>query len=112
RRAWPPGPVRGVADRQSRRGSGTATRGDPHDPLVRSVHCLRDPHAGRRGQGSIAREGARLMTTMPACAVLGLGNVLMGDDGFGPFATRTFTSVFAPHADVAVIDAGTPGLDL
>ena len=52
------------------------------------------------------------MTTMPACAVLGLGNVLMGDDGFGPFATRTFTSVFAPHADVAVIDAGTPGLDL
>ncbi len=52
------------------------------------------------------------MKPAPACAVLGLGNVLMHDDGFGPYATRTFAAACEPHPDVAITDVGTPGLDL
>lgn len=52
------------------------------------------------------------MTPQPACAVLGLGNVLMHDDGFGPYAARSFSAAYEPHPDVAVMDVGTPGLDL
>lgn len=44
--------------------------------------------------------------------VLGLGNVLMGDDGFGPAAVRAFEAEYAVGPDVSVIDIGTPGLDL
>jgi hydrogenase maturation protease len=44
--------------------------------------------------------------------VLGLGNVLMGDDGFGPAAVRAFADTFAVGSDVEVVDLGTPGLDL
>jgi len=45
-------------------------------------------------------------------AVLGLGNVLMGDDGFGPAAIRAFDDEYDAGQDVSVIDLGTPGLDL
>jgi hydrogenase maturation protease len=44
--------------------------------------------------------------------VLGLGNVLMGDDGFGPASVRAFEEQYAPGPDVQVVDLGTPGLDL
>lgn len=44
--------------------------------------------------------------------VLGLGNVLMGDDGFGPAAVRAFEAEYDADADVEVVDLGTPGLDL
>lgn len=44
--------------------------------------------------------------------ILGLGNVLMGDDGFGPFVIEALTAGYDFPANVAVIDAGTPGLDL
>jgi hydrogenase maturation protease len=44
--------------------------------------------------------------------VLGLGNVLMGDDGLGPAAVRAFEAQYAVPADVEVVDLGTPGLDL
>jgi len=44
--------------------------------------------------------------------VLGLGNVLMGDDGFGPTVVRAFDDAFDAGADVEVVDVGTPGLDL
>ena len=50
-----PGPVRSVARRQPDRRSGTAARGAAHGALVRSVHRLRDPHARRRGQGTVAQ---------------------------------------------------------
>lgn len=45
-------------------------------------------------------------------AVLGIGNVLVGDDGFGPYVIETFRSQYevAPNVDIA--DVGTPGLDL
>lgn len=45
-------------------------------------------------------------------AVLGLGNVLMGDDGLGPFVVRQFQSMYDVPDSVAVEDLGTPGLDL
>jgi hydrogenase maturation protease len=44
--------------------------------------------------------------------VLGLGNVLMGDDGFGPTVVRAFSATHVVGPDVEVVDVGTPGLDL
>jgi hydrogenase maturation protease len=44
--------------------------------------------------------------------VLGLGNVLMGDDGLGPAVVNAFEAGYTVGADVQVIDLGTPGLDL
>jgi hydrogenase maturation protease len=45
-------------------------------------------------------------------SVLGLGNVLMSDDGLGPVAVRAFEAEYVVPSDVTVIDLGTPGLDL
>ena len=45
-------------------------------------------------------------------AVIGLGNVLMGDDGFGPYAAHLLERSFAWPADVQVAELGTQGLDL
>jgi hydrogenase maturation protease len=45
-------------------------------------------------------------------ALLGLGNVLMGDDGIGPFVIQQFQSHYNVPPDVTVEDLGTPGLDL
>ena len=44
--------------------------------------------------------------------VIGIGNVLMGDDGFGPYVVSTLQAACAFPADVDVRDMGTPGLDL
>jgi hydrogenase maturation protease len=44
--------------------------------------------------------------------ILGLGNVLMGDDGFGPYVIETLAARYDFPANVSVIDVGTPGLDL
>jgi hydrogenase maturation protease len=44
--------------------------------------------------------------------VIGLGNVLMSDDGFGPYVVRVLEAFYDIPHDVQVIDAGTPGLDL
>jgi hydrogenase maturation protease len=44
--------------------------------------------------------------------VIGLGNVLMSDDGFGPYAVRVLEAFYELPDEVQVIDAGTPGLDL
>ena len=44
--------------------------------------------------------------------VIGLGNVLMGDDGFGPAVIREFRERYEVGAGVEVVDLGTPGLDL
>jgi len=45
-------------------------------------------------------------------AVLGLGNVLMGDDALGPTVIRTLEARWTFPDDVEVLDLGTPGLDL
>jgi len=44
--------------------------------------------------------------------VLGLGNVLMGDDGFGPAVVQAFQAEYVVGPQVSVVDVGTPGLDL
>jgi hydrogenase maturation protease len=44
--------------------------------------------------------------------VLGLGNVLMGDDGFGPAVVRAFDERYEVGPEVEVVDLGTPGLDM
>ncbi|MDT8436833.1 MAG: hydrogenase maturation protease [Gemmatimonadota bacterium] len=49
---------------------------------------------------------------MSEVTVFGLGNVLMRDDGLGPFAIRTFAAAWDVPAGVEVLDAGTPGLEL
>jgi hydrogenase maturation protease len=45
-------------------------------------------------------------------SVLGLGNVLMGDDGLGPSVIRSFEAEYDVDGDVELVDLGTPGLDL
>ena len=44
--------------------------------------------------------------------ILGLGNVLMSDDGFGPYVVRVLEAFYEAPGNVQIIDAGTPGLDL
>jgi hydrogenase maturation protease len=48
----------------------------------------------------------------PRVAVIGLGNVFLGDDGFGPLAIEMFRCAYECDRGVEVIDLGTPGLDL
>lgn len=45
-------------------------------------------------------------------AVIGMGNVLMGDDGFGPYVIEVLKSRYEFQPSTSVIDVGTPGLDL
>ena len=49
---------------------------------------------------------------MARIAVLGIGNILMGDDAAGPHVVEVLEAAYAFPPDVAVIEAGTPGLDL
>jgi hydrogenase maturation protease len=49
---------------------------------------------------------------MPTTYVLGLGNVLMSDDGLGPAVLHAFEEQYVVGTDVSVVDLGTPGLDL
>jgi len=44
--------------------------------------------------------------------VLGIGNVLMSDDGFGPYVGRLLDATYECPPGVEFIDVGTPGLDL
>jgi hydrogenase maturation protease len=44
--------------------------------------------------------------------VIGLGNVLMGDDAFGPWVVQTLVAEYEFPDGVSVEDLGTPGLDL
>ena len=48
------------------------------------------------------------MTTL----VLGLGNTIMSDDGFGVRVVETLSSRCRFHGDVSLLDGGTLGLDL
>ena len=49
---------------------------------------------------------------MGGIRVIGLGNVLMGDDAFGPYMIQALqASLLLPRA-VELLDLGTPGLDL
>lgn len=54
----------------------------------------------------------RERTPIPRVGILGLGSVLMGDDGIGPYAVRTLRATWDLTPHVSVLDAGTPGPDL
>jgi hydrogenase maturation protease len=45
-------------------------------------------------------------------AVLGIGNVLMGDDGFGPYLAQFLRAAYEIPDGLSVRDLGTPGFDL
>jgi hydrogenase maturation protease len=52
------------------------------------------------------------MTDSPApIRILGIGNVLMGDDGLGPYAVEILRSRYDFPDHVELVDGGTPGLD-
>lgn len=48
----------------------------------------------------------------PRSAVLGLGNVLVGDDALGPWVVQKLLAEWDFPPEVRVQDLGTPGLDL
>jgi hydrogenase maturation protease len=45
-------------------------------------------------------------------AIIGIGNVLAGDDAVGPYVVRLVEARWALPDGVEVLDAGTPGYDL
>lgn len=45
-------------------------------------------------------------------AVIGIGNVLLGDDGFGPFVVEILRTRYVFPPEVELLDLGTPGLGL
>lgn len=50
--------------------------------------------------------------TLKHVSVLGIGNVLLGDDGFGPLVVEMFRCHYECGSSVEVLDLGTPGLDI
>lgn len=61
---------------------------------------------------SATREGVDGHPPTRRVVVLGIGNVLTGDDALGPTAVNTLAAEWELPADVEVLDAGTPGMDL
>ncbi len=48
----------------------------------------------------------------PKICVIGLGNVFLGDDAFGPLCVERFRCEYVHDAGVEILDLGPPGLDL
>jgi hydrogenase maturation protease len=44
-------------------------------------------------------------------AIIGIGNILLGDDGVGPYVVRVLDANYEFGPNVQVIDVGTPALD-
>ncbi|HUJ26542.1 MAG TPA: hydrogenase maturation protease [Myxococcales bacterium] len=49
---------------------------------------------------------------MTRICLMGVGNVLMGDDALGPYVLKQIEAGWELPRNVTVFDAGTPGLDL
>lgn len=49
---------------------------------------------------------------MRTALIGGIGNVLLGDDGVGPYVLRLLESQYTFGEDVGLLDLGTPALDL
>jgi hydrogenase maturation protease len=52
------------------------------------------------------------MAGIQSIAIVGIGNVLMGDDALGPYVIKRIESEYRLPPYVSLIEAGTPGLDL
>lgn len=48
----------------------------------------------------------------PRIGIIGLGNVLMRDDGFGPYVIESLVAGYSFPVGVLLMDLGTPSLDL
>src|ERR1019366_8381629 len=79
------------------------------------MHGVRVPHVrckrprNRSGEGPLNKSAGR---RPPRTCVVGIGNVLLGDDGFGPLAVEMFRCMYECGPNVEILDLGTPGLDL
>ena len=51
------------------------------------------------------------MKTVSNVAIIGIGNILLGDDGVGPYVVRTLEASYEFGPSVQVLDVGTPALD-
>jgi hydrogenase maturation protease len=60
----------------------------------------------------VDEEGVRVGPPKASVAVLGLGNVLMGDDALGPTVIKVLEAEYEFSPRVSVEELGTPGLDL
>jgi hydrogenase maturation protease len=49
--------------------------------------------------------------TVSDVAIIGIGNILLGDDGVGPYVVRTLEASYEFGSNVQVLDVGTPALD-
>lgn len=49
---------------------------------------------------------------MKTVLIGGMGNVLLGDDGFGPYVIQLLESRYSFSEGVQIVDLGTPALDL
>jgi hydrogenase maturation protease len=44
-------------------------------------------------------------------AIIGIGNILLGDDGIGPYVVRVLDANYEFGPNVQILDVGTPALD-
>ncbi len=49
---------------------------------------------------------------MAGISIIGIGNVLMGDDAFGAHVVKTLEARYRFSPEVEIVEAGTPGLDM
>ncbi len=80
------------------------TRGDP---TRAGLSHESGPREGKEG----ASRG-QVKTRLGGVVILGLGNVLMGDDACGPYLIKLLEAHYEFPEEVELIDAGTPGPDL
>lgn len=48
---------------------------------------------------------------MKNVAIIGIGNILLGDDGIGPYVVRVLDASYEFGPNVQILDVGTPALD-
>ena len=51
------------------------------------------------------------MKNVASVAIIGIGNILLGDDGVGPYVVRVLDANYEFGPNVQVLDVGTPALD-
>lgn len=68
--------------------------------------------AREQNLNDVAKAAYHTPTWPPKVKVIGIGNVLMGDDGFGPLAVEMFRCRYECGQGIEIIDLGTPGLDM
>src|SRR5579864_5256396 len=71
------------------------------------MHGLRVPRLRSIRQADCKSESA-----MKNVLIGGIGNILLGDDGVGPYIARLLTAYFEFDEGVEIADLGTPALDL